>query len=356
MTTLKHTNKVLSAEDEHEFSHWQLPDVTEDKSQSPSNFFGHKAQAYHASEPAEEAVPSMPTMSQLEDIRAAAEQEGFEQGKQEGLQQGLEQGRLDGLAQGHSEGFAQGEQQGYEAGLAKANAMIAQFTQLIKHFEQPLSVLDAEVEAEILAMTLTLAKGVIQQELTQNPQHIATIIRKGIDALPLKEQVVKLRLHPDDVKVVEELYGEAQLAKNDWHLESDPSLVVGDVYIESLRSTVDLRVSNRVEQVFSALDAQSEQLSRQVHHTKTANSQYQTLAVDDLTEARQQLNQQTQNSLPNQQTLVENDLPESVAESNLAESDPNEATQSQLSSQQSQAHKGLEQGEADDKPSTSTAE
>ncbi|WP_434940401.1 flagellar assembly protein FliH [Shewanella sp. HL-SH8] len=280
MTDSKISKKVLNVEDEHEFSHWQLPDVTEDISAKPSNLYGKKEGVYQSSVAVVDKVVSMPTMAQIEEIRADAENEGFEQGKQEGLKQGLEQGRLDGLAQGHEEGFTQGQEQGYEAGMVKANQLAEQLSSLINQFQQPLAILDAEVESEVLAMTLALAKAVVQQELKMHPEHIAATIRQGVDALPIKEQRVKLRLHPDDVALVISLYGESQLTQNDWHLESDPSLSVGDVFIDSTRSNVDLRLSQRILQVFGSLDEQSAQLARQVQLAKHEDSVYTTKQVD----------------------------------------------------------------------------
>ncbi|UJF21301.1 flagellar assembly protein FliH [Shewanella sp. OMA3-2] len=313
MTDSKISKKVLNVEDEHEFSHWQLPDVTEDISAKPSNLYGKKEGAYQSSVAVVDNLVSMPTMAQIEEIRADAESEGFEQGKQDGLKQGLEQGRLDGLTQGHEEGFIQGEEQGYEAGMVKATQLIEQLSSLITQFQQPLAILDAEVESEVLAMTLSLAKAVVQQELKMHPEHIAATIRQGVDALPTKEQRVKLRLHPDDVALVMSLYGESQLTKNDWHLESDPSLSVGDVYIDSTRSNVDLRLSQRILQVFGSLDEQSTQLARQVELAKHKDSVYTTSQVDSelpptADVSRTHDNHQSDNLSDESSTLSESDV------------------------------------------------
>ena len=365
MTDSKISKKVLNAEDEHEFSHWQLPDVTLDNADKPSNLYGKKAGAYQSSAPAVEQAVKMPTMAQIEEIRADAEREGFEQGKQDGFQQGLEQGRLEGLAQGHEEGFAQGEMQGHEAGTLKAEQLIAQFTQLINQFEQPLAVLDAEVEAELLAMTLSLAKAVVQQELKMHPEHIAATIRQGVDALPIKEQRVKVRLHPEDVNLVTTLYGQAQLTQNDWVLESDPSLSQGDVFIESLRSTVNLTLAQRIEQIFTHLDAQSLQLSHQVNLAKQDDSVYRSTAVDDLATAftkNDNLNEQASEVKLAEDAGIAHDLNDmSVRHSETA---PHQAKGEQLNCASNEsgmlnsdnAADADEQGEVDDKPSTSITE
>jgi flagellar assembly protein FliH len=275
----------LDADDEHEFSHWQLPDMTQDTSLEPSNMFG-KFSAAHTPTPVSGAEKSMapPTMAQIEDIRAAAEQEGFEQGKQEGHRQGLEQGRLEGLEQGHQQGFTQGEQQGLDAGQLKTNELVEQLNHIISQFELPLSILDNEIEAELLAMTISLAKSVIGHELKTHPEHILSALRQGVDALPLKEQRVKLRLNQADAELVSQCYSAEQLQKNQWQIDIDPTLSNGDCMIESVRSSVDLRVGQRINQVFSELDAQSNQLAKNVQQQKSANPQYQTTSVDNFSQ------------------------------------------------------------------------
>ena len=282
MSESKSSKNVLSVDDEVEFSHWQLPDITRDKSQEPSNMFGKSPQPYESKNAAAEKSMAPPTMAQIEDIRAAAEQEGFEQGKQEGYQQGLEQGRLEGLEQGHREGFTQGEQQGLEAGQVAVNQLTEQLSQLISQFEHPLSVLDTEIESQLLAMTISLAKSVIGHELKTHPEHILSALRQGVDALPLKEQRVKLRLNQHDADIVTKSYPPEQLEQHQWKIEIDPMLSNGDCIIESVRSSVDLRVEQRIEQVFNQLEEQANQLDKNAQQLKSTTPNYQSLEVDDL--------------------------------------------------------------------------
>lgn len=334
MSESKSSKKVLSVDDEVEFSHWQLPDITRDQSQDPSNMFGQSSKPYEAKPVTAEKSMAPPTMAQIEDIRAAAEQEGFEQGKQDGYQQGLEQGRLEGLEQGHSEGFAQGEQQGLEAGQTQVNQLLEQLSQLISQFEQPLAVLDAEIEAELLAMTISLAKSVVGHELKTHPEHILSALRQGVDALPLKDQLVKLRLNQHDADVVSHSYPPEQLQKNQWQIDIDPTLSNGDCVIESVRSSVDLRVEQRIEQVFTELALQAEQLAKNAQQLETATPTYQTTTVDDLSAYQQAQTQAKQNESENiatQDVAQTEQTPEAAAE--LApELDPTVATtESQVS-------------------------
>lgn len=120
--------------------------------------------------------------------------------------------------------------------------MIERFDALLAQFEAPLVLLDTQIEESLLTLVGTLARNLIAHELKTHPEHILAALRQGIDALPLKEQKVNLRLHPEDLALVSELYGEEQLIRNRWTLEADPGLNRGDCVVDSQRSQVDMRL------------------------------------------------------------------------------------------------------------------
>jgi len=268
----KLSNKVVS-DTEIEFSHWNLPDVTEVEDASVSNLFGYSGHQHTKPETVEMVAP--PTMAEIEDIRAQAEAEGFNEGKTQGFTQGLEQGRLEGLEQGHSEGFSQGHEQGLEAGLAEAKHLISRFEGLLSQFEKPLQLLDGDIELSLMTLTMALAKSVIGHELKTHPEQILSALRLGVESLPIKEQTVTIRLHPDDVTLVEQLYSSTQLARNQWQLEVDPALNVGDCIISSQRSLVDLSLSSRIDAVFESLRNQ------QAHVTHQQQQRQEALELED---------------------------------------------------------------------------
>lgn len=268
----KLSNKIASDTD-IEFSHWNLPDVTEVEDASVSNLFGYTGHQYAKPETVEMVAP--PTMAEIEDIRAQAEAEGFNEGKTQGFAQGVEQGRLEGLEQGHSEGFTQGHEQGLETGLAEAKNLISRFEDLLSQFEKPLQLLDGDIELSLMTLTMALAKSVIGHELKTHPEQILSALRLGIESLPIKEQSVTIRLQPDDIALVEQLYSSAQLARNQWQLEVDPALNAGDCIISSQRSLVDLSLSTRIDTVFESLRNQ------QTHVTHQQQQRQEALELED---------------------------------------------------------------------------
>lgn len=243
-----------------EFGHWDLPDITEEIDVSSLNMFGRHSLHVDVENEAEIETFLPPTLSEIEDIRANAEQEGFAQGENNGHAAGLEKGRLEGLEQGHTEGFEQGREQGYEAGLQDSAEMLQRFETLLSQFELPLSILDTEIEKELLSTSMSLAKAVIGHELKMHPEHILSALRQGVDSLPIKEQKVNIRLSPNDESLVSALYTAAQLERNRWDIEADPSLSAGDCIITSGRSHIDMTVDTRIKHVFFELEKSQQDL------------------------------------------------------------------------------------------------
>jgi len=257
---------------EQAFSHWQLPDVTISLPDGSSNLFGRRAAQVESIEDSQSVAP--PTLAEVEDIRQHAEAEGLALGTEQGYQVGIETGRLEGLKQGHDEGLSQGKDQGYEEGLLKAQDDISRFEAILSQFEQPLALLDIEIEQALLTLILQVSSAVIGHELHTHPEHIVTALRLGIDAMPIKDQKLTIRLHPDDHQLVQSLYRVEQLEKNNWQLEADPSLQRGDCIIDSRRSSVDMYLDSKIKAVFEPLEAN-------IEHLKQRHPQRQRQAQDD---------------------------------------------------------------------------
>lgn len=243
-----------------EFEHWELPEIAQERAPSSLNMFGRHSLQMQVEELTEVESILPPTLSEVEDIRAQAEQEGFNEGQEKGFNEGLEKGRLEGLEQGHTEGFTQGQQQGYQEGLQTASEMLQRFESLLSQFEAPLSILDTEIEKELLNTTMVLAKAVIGHELKTYPEHILAALRQGVDSLPIKEQKINVRVTPSDETLISELYSQAQLERNHWEIEADPSLSPGDCIIKSGRSHIDMTVETRIQHVFAELDKHQQDL------------------------------------------------------------------------------------------------
>lgn len=187
------------------------------------------------------------TAEDIEEIRQAAYDDGFAQGKEEGFSQGYAEGREQGYQDGMQQGQAEGKKQGLQEGESLVREQLAQLQGLIEQLQKPLQKVDAQVEQALLTLSLAMAEAVIGVEVKSNPQLILQTLRQAVDALPYQAEKLTIKLHPDDLAVVRSHYTEQDLAERQWQLRAEPAFERGDCTVESAESTVDRSLKLRLQ-------------------------------------------------------------------------------------------------------------
>lgn len=121
-----------------DFSHWQLPDISAERPHSSSDVFGRRGEDCSVNRDGGQVMP--PTLAEIEQIRQAAEQEGFSQGQEQGYQAGFAQGQETGQSEGFNVGQAQGQQAGYDAGFAQGQAAAQTLSAIAAQLAEPLAL------------------------------------------------------------------------------------------------------------------------------------------------------------------------------------------------------------------------
>lgn len=195
----------------------------------------------------EEVVIKPLTADDIEQIRQAAFDEGISQGKEEGFGQGYNEGR----EQGYQDGLQQGQAEGKKLGLSEGEQLIrdqlAQLQLLIDQLQQPLQRVDAAVEQSLLQLALQMAQAVVGVEVKTNPQCILNTLREAVDALPYQAEKLVIKLHPDDVAIIQQHYSNTEIAERMWQIRSEPALERGDCRVESTESSVDRTLKTRLQ-------------------------------------------------------------------------------------------------------------
>ncbi|GAA5132150.1 flagellar assembly protein FliH [Thalassotalea piscium] len=245
---------VVQLEDDQELDVWSLPDVTQQKSleNEKTNAFGKKSTWVY--EPPEEDEPVLAplTADEIEAIRQAAHEEGFNQGKEEGFVAGFEQGQKTG----HEEGVTKGHEEGLEQGLLQSKEDIDQLTQqwqqLIEQIHQPMQVVEGMVEEQLLQLVVQLTEAITLHEAKTNPDIILSAIKTGMKALPIQEAQTKILLHPDDIKLIEKEISAEVISEQGWRLLPTPHLTRGSCQIENSTSNIDLTIETKLKEVLDS--------------------------------------------------------------------------------------------------------
>lgn len=172
----------------------------------------------------EKDQPTLPTVSELEDIRRQA----------------------------HDEGHAQGRQTGYAAGIQQARSDAAKINSLLQNIQAELNQIDEQVAQSLLALSLEIAKKMASEALKINPEIILKIVSDAISSLPHFNQNAHLIMHPDDAELVRAQMGE-QLTHAGWKIFTDAQIKRGGCRVETAHSQVDATTESRWQNIVESI-------------------------------------------------------------------------------------------------------
>lgn len=234
---------------------WSIPVVEEAKNTASekTNAFGKKSTwKYEPPEENKEEVLAPLTAEDIEAIRQAAHEEGFNQGKEEGFSKGYEEGK----SSGHEEGLKLGQEEGLAAGLTEGKETIDNLAQewklLVQQLHTPLAKVEKNIEEQLLHLVVQLTQAITLQEAKTNPDIITSAIVEGIKVLPSQEALTQILVHPEDMKVVEEQFGSDYIVEQGWKLLAAPQLDRGSCQIENSTSNIDLSIKSRMADVLES--------------------------------------------------------------------------------------------------------
>lgn len=170
-----------------------------------------------------------PTAQALEEIEAAAYQDGFQRGQ--------------------AEGFAAGQQ----AVLQQAQRLQA----LVEHAARPLAHLDDEVERALVELAAAIARRVVVAELKTDPERIVTMAREALAALPPQLRRIHLQVNPADVELLKAQLA-APLEAQTFEIVANPELGPGDCRLVTESALIDGSIENRVRAVAQSLTGDGE--------------------------------------------------------------------------------------------------
>jgi flagellar assembly protein FliH len=254
--SINQLGSVLKSGQDEDLDVWPIPSVADnvaaDEGHNKTNAFGRQSHCQNEPTPVETAEVMPLTADEIEAIRQAAHDEGFNQGKEEGFTAGFDQGKREG----HQEGLAEGHQEGINTGLAEGKETIVQLSQqwqsLTEQLYHPLQVVEKNIEQQLLQLVVQLTEAVTLQEAKTNPDIVLAAIVEGIKALPSQNMQTQILVHPDDIKLIEKQFSVEHITEQGWKLLAAPHLKPGSCQIENSTSHIDLSIKTRLQEVLDS--------------------------------------------------------------------------------------------------------
>jgi len=157
-----------------------------------------------------------------------------------------------GEAEGRRQGYAQGQAEGHAAAMATVHEQAAQLRALTLALPAALREAEREVADDLLALALDIARQVLGQAITADPQVILTAVRDLLQAEPALTGAPQLVLHPDDAALVNEHLAD-DLKTAGWRIRADVNNERGGCRVMANSGERDATLASRWERVTATL-------------------------------------------------------------------------------------------------------
>ncbi|MDX7988735.1 flagellar assembly protein FliH [Xenorhabdus sp. 12] len=167
-----------------------------------------------------------------EQARLAGHAQGFAEGQAKGYEQGIQEGRQAGMEQGLQESSQQQQ------------VIIEKWKALLADFSHSMDGLDTVIASRLMQLSLTAAHHILGQPAVCDGTALLNQIREFIQQEPMFSGKPQLRVHPQDIPLVEQQLGEI-LTLHNWRLIADNKLHPGGCKISSDEGDLDASLATR---------------------------------------------------------------------------------------------------------------
>jgi flagellar assembly protein FliH len=206
---------------------------------------GETPEAQAGIAPAPPSGLKLPTVAEIEQMHEEAHRAGHEEG--------LAEGREAGYADGRQAGLEEGREAGYREGKAAAETEAERLRGMVAQLDQALERLDVEVAEELMALSIELARKVLQHTLAVEPEAVISAVRAALQHLP--ESRAKIHLHPADAALARKHLDE-MLDRGGHLIIEDESVSRGGCWVETPGAQIDATMQTRWQRALDSLGRQ----------------------------------------------------------------------------------------------------
>lgn len=152
-------------------------------------------------------------------------------------------------------GFEKGEFEGIKAGEKKALPLVTAMNTLLSEIADLKSTLLTQYEREILDLIFSVSEKIIYCEISLDQRVIQETVLHTLQLASDKEHLM-LRLHPDDIGVIETLQTSSADPSGKLTavtLKADPSVSRGGCHLETPHGDIDASIETRLKRVYQTL-------------------------------------------------------------------------------------------------------
>lgn len=149
-----------------------------------------------------------------------------------------------GIAQGRVQAMADADQRVRDYAEGQGQTAAQRFAQLIESAEQQLGASQQVMAHGVLELACALARQVLRQELSVNPNVLQPVIREALSVLAADTKSAIVRLHPVDMEVLQDALS-SEFSGMALALVADATIKPGGCVIASAGTVVDGTLDTR---------------------------------------------------------------------------------------------------------------
>lgn len=186
------------------------------------------------------AHPSIPTGSPLT-------RDGGEAHKLHGRVAELERALESEVRQARDQGFQEGLAAGREGAAAELQPAMERLLRSCTEVTGLRARIRKETEADLVTLTVAIARRVLRRELSVDPEAIHGVIKAALSKMQVKEVTV-IRTHPDHAEAVRAYFEKAGIPAG-LAITADATLPVGGLVLETKRGNLDASVDTQLKEI-----------------------------------------------------------------------------------------------------------
>ena len=172
------------------------------------------------------------------------------------VQQACDDAYAKGFAQGQAETALEWQRRMDDYVAQQGQELAQSLLSVSRSMESSMAGMQQQMAQDVLALACDIARQVVRQELSCNPQVLVPAVREAVSMLIAEGRPAVVRLNPADLVAVQQpLQAMTESASVQWL--PDAAVPSGDCLVESGGTVVDASVSKRWERAVAALGLQS---------------------------------------------------------------------------------------------------
>ncbi len=166
-----------------------------------------------------------------------------------------------------TKGYAQGERAGGEAAAARGEVMLRRLAQTLDQLQSLRVDLIRRTEREVVELSLAIARRVLQREVSLDRELLLAMARVALDRLA-DVATASIRLHPEDFELTVAARGSTTVSSHGVQIVADANVRRGGCLVQSEFGSVDVGISDQIDQLTHALLGDAAAPSTALHATR----------------------------------------------------------------------------------------